>query len=129
MTNILLWLASDDGNNLDLSDKEACYVVSTKAFEYPENLASITETTLFDGEFFHILEEGYMCHLKLAIISFGREEIMKDVSPSSYIIDVEEQDEDLAAPPLQEPNKVKILWSDAYSSYIDFVQRRLGSWV
>jgi hypothetical protein len=72
MMQTLLWLASPE--KIDLTAANTIDLVHNEIICPAEDQQSILETTLFDAQFFDILESSYKAHLRQAIITFGVEQ-------------------------------------------------------
>ena len=78
MTQMLLWLASR-AEPIDLNADKAINELHSQVIKTTVEQESILDTSMFDHDFFQILEDSYTSHLRQAIISFGQRDEMVDL--------------------------------------------------
>lgn len=142
-----MWLASTD--MIDLQAANTVKLVREQ-ITYPMNgLNPILDNSLFDYEFFDILEKAYKLHLRKAMITFGQTEDMEDVDMDALIAPKDDDDEEEE----QEGNKgqgtkgkgkerdddsdkednvpdtAELLWRKAFPIYIASLCQELKEWV
>jgi hypothetical protein len=86
---------------------------------------SITDTSLFDCEFFSILEMAYKRHLQPALVTFGQG-MMSAVDLKEFIVASEEDDEDVDMQ--VDDETVEVVWEKAFKAYGAEVCNMVGAW-
>ena len=128
MTGVLLWLASVDNQNIDPDNSDAVYNTEIRRQIFAKlqdpTKANLT-SSLLDKEFFRMLEEAYMEHLKPALLSFGRDSSFDDLDLDTRVAKVDDDD---IIPKDETPHNLTILWDTAYEMYINDICKKLVPW-
>jgi hypothetical protein len=122
MTRTLLWLASPEKLLLKLPN--TIDLVHDQILGSPEALMSITDTSLFNCDFFEILEMAYKRQLQPALITFGQG-MMSAINLKEFIVasDEDDEDEDMQV----EHETVEVVWEKVFKFYDIEVCNRVGA--
>jgi hypothetical protein len=126
MVQIMLWLASPQ--KIDLKAANTIDLVHEQVFYSFQELRSILDTSLLDAEFFQILENAYMDHLKDAMVTFAQEDDEHAFDPSDTLA-TPDLDDNKRPIPRERTSDVELVWSKAFPGYIKDVCERVEAWV
>ena len=116
MSKTLLWLASPA--TIDLKAANTIDLIKNILYYSAEQHKSILDTTLFDNEFFGILELIYKTYLQAAMLTFGQDRRLDGMQLSQFIVTEGNEEEKDALKKRGSGKVIEIIWDRAYETYI-----------